>query len=118
MSAMSPRPRTPSIRTASLASALVVLASLGLAAYGASPSGLDVLPTQLPRESAELEGAMSPAGDWLMAQRAGESGAISARSYERALEQADALREQTAEVAPELADAPWSFMGPTNMGGR
>ncbi|MGH3370384.1 MAG: WD40/YVTN/BNR-like repeat-containing protein, partial [Nocardioidaceae bacterium] len=34
------------------------------------------------------------------------------------MEQAAVLRQTTAEVAPELADAPWTLMGPTNIGGR
>ena len=117
---MSPRSLTPLFRTGVLALSLAVLAGFRMIGSGA-PGGLDGLDALATRPSAELleqEGALSPAGDWMVAQRAGGNGAISARVYERALEQAAELRQTTAEVAPELADAPWTLMGPTNIGGR
>jgi photosystem II stability/assembly factor-like uncharacterized protein len=43
---------------------------------------------------------------------------VTASSYARALEQAESVRALTAEQAPELFDAPWTRMGPTNIGGR
>jgi photosystem II stability/assembly factor-like uncharacterized protein len=117
---MSPRRRTPLFRTGVLVLSLAVLAGFRMIGSGA-PGGFDGLDALATRSSAgflEQEGALSPAGDWMVAQRAGGNGAISARAYERALEQAAALRQTTAEVAPELADAPWTLMGPTNIGGR
>ena len=103
------------LRTGAL---VLVLALLGgmrlLAASGGAFEGLGGTTSTGP----ELEGALSPAGDWLAAQRAGESGVVTARQYERALEQAAALRNETERTAPQLADAPWTNMGPTNIGGR
>jgi photosystem II stability/assembly factor-like uncharacterized protein len=106
--------RPINLRTAAFLLALVTLGGMRLAGdVGGSFEGLDPRRGEL-----ELEGAMSPSGDWLAAQRAGESGVVTARQYERALAQAQALREETARIAPELFDAPWSQMGPTNIGGR
>lgn len=66
----------------------------------------------------ELEGPLSPVGDWLYSQRSGDRGAVTAGAYARALEEASGVKELTAEVAPELLDAPWQNLGPTNIGGR
>ena len=60
------------------------------------------------RNGPELEGPLSPVGDWLYSQRAGDGGVVTGSSYARALEQAAEVREMTSEVAPELADAPWT----------
>jgi photosystem II stability/assembly factor-like uncharacterized protein len=117
------RPRTtlPSIRSGALLLTLSLI--LGLRAFGVGPDsgGLSSLQDVVSRtgaEGAEIEGALSPAGDWLAAQRVGESGAVTTRQYERALAQAAALRKETRLIDPELADAPWTQMGPTNIGGR
>ncbi|MGH3368905.1 MAG: VPS10 domain-containing protein, partial [Nocardioidaceae bacterium] len=66
----------------------------------------------------ELEGPLSPVGDWMYSQRADGTGIVTAGAYARALDQAAALKEATAESGSELADAPWTFMGPINIGGR
>jgi photosystem II stability/assembly factor-like uncharacterized protein len=117
---MRPRSRSPFLRSGALALVLAVLAGFGFLGSGApgGRGGLSARAGRLSSEPVEQEGALSPAGDWMVAQRAGSNGAITVRAYERALEQAEALREATAEVAPELADAPWTLMGPTNIGGR
>lgn len=116
---MSPRSRSPLIRTGALVLSLAVLAGFRL--MGAAPGGLEglgALTGGASGDALEQEGAMSPAGDWMFAQRTGGNGTITARAYQRALDQAAALRETTAELDPELADAPWTLMGPTNIGGR
>ncbi len=59
-----------------------------------------------------------PGGEWLAAQRVGENGRLPANAYVRAIGQAKAVGAMTAEVAPEIADAAWEFMGPQNIGGR
>jgi len=59
-----------------------------------------------------------PAGDWLVQSRQGPNGRLNPRAYERALRQAEALARRTERVAPEVADAAWTGMGPTNIGGR
>ena len=111
----------PRSRTGALLLVLAVLAGFRVFGSAAAPGGLDGLrdlSSKATAEAAEREGALSPVGDWLLAQRAGESGAVSARAYERALQQAASLRAQTRREAPELADASWSLLGPTNIGGR
>ncbi|MGH3370302.1 MAG: WD40/YVTN/BNR-like repeat-containing protein, partial [Nocardioidaceae bacterium] len=95
----------------------------GFRAFGSAttPGGLEQLRDLsgvAAGHGAEQEGALSPAGDWLLAQRAGGSGVVSTASFERALEQAVAVRAQTREAAPELAEASWELLGPTNIGGR
>ena len=64
------------------------------------------------------EGPLSPVGDWLQAQRAGETGVVTSRAYARALRQGAAVRDATAELDPALADATWEHLWPTNIGGR
>lgn len=115
-------PASPSLRPKPRAGALLVavttLAGFGL--FGGAGGGLDGFGDLLARArtAPELEGPLSPVGDWLYSQRAGDQGVVTARAYSRALEQAAEVREMTSEVAPELADAPWTNMGPTNIGGR
>ncbi len=104
------------VRTGALLLALAVLGGMRLVAAG-GVDGFDDLLSRA-RTGPELEGPLSPAADWLYSQRAGDRGVVTARSYERALEQAAASKARTARIAPDLADAPWSRMGPTNIGGR
>ncbi|MEA2452942.1 MAG: hypothetical protein QOG04_1652 [Actinomycetota bacterium] len=60
----------------------------------------------------------SPGADWLINQRTGRHGTISANAYRRALQQSVRAEQRTIDNAPELAAAEWSLMGPTNIGGR
>ncbi|MGH2711088.1 MAG: WD40/YVTN/BNR-like repeat-containing protein [Actinomycetota bacterium] len=116
---MNPRSHTPYLRSAALLLALLTLA--GLRVFGSALGGLDELRGLSGRArgpEAELEGAMSPAGDWMVAQRANGSSVVAPHAYQRAMEQTAALQAETLEVDPELADAPWALMGPTNIGGR
>ena len=123
---MARRSRTHTLRSArpgtwragALLLSVATLAGFGL--LGGTGGGLDGFGDLLAkaRNGPELEGPLSPVGDWLYSQRANESGVVTANSYARALEQAAEVREMTSEVAPELADAPWTNMGPTNIGGR
>jgi len=63
-------------------------------------------------------GPRSPLGEWLIAQRAGESGTVRTVAFRRALDQAVDLSRATARTTPKLADAAWTHLGPTNIGGR
>ena len=60
----------------------------------------------------------SPGPDWLLNQRAGERATVSVDDFQRALRQSRAADALTAMEAPEVADAEWELMGPTNIGGR
>lgn len=60
----------------------------------------------------------APGPDWLVNQRSGGDGVVSFREYRRALRQAQDSEQRTLAEAPEIADAEWSLMGPTNIGGR
>lgn len=95
-----------------------MVAGFRVAGVTSGSSDLDRVRELLTRPEPEQEGALSPAGDWMVAQRAGQRGTLSAGSYQRALDQSAAVRRQTERIAPEVADAPWAFMGPTNIGGR
>ncbi len=57
-------------------------------------------------------------GEFLEQQRAGSNGFVDPAAYQRALDQAQAVRAQTARRDPVLAAAPWQLMGPSNVGGR
>ncbi|MGH2711087.1 MAG: WD40/YVTN/BNR-like repeat-containing protein [Actinomycetota bacterium] len=104
-----------------LGALLLALAALGgmrlLAASGGTLGGFNEL-LENSVTGPELEGPLSPAGEWLISQRANERGMVTASSYARALEQAESIRALTAKRAPELIDAPWTNLGPTNIGGR
>ena len=54
-------------------------------------------------------------GDWFDGQRA-----VGANrgAYARAIAQSRNVAKRTAEVAPEIAAASWTFQGPSNVGGR
>lgn len=110
----------PKTRTGALLLILALLAGLRLfGAAGGGLRGFDDLVSEAESESEEeLKGPLSPVGDWLYSQRAGARGAVTARSYARALDQAARLGERTERVALELAEASWTLMGPTNIGGR
>jgi photosystem II stability/assembly factor-like uncharacterized protein len=100
---------------------LLVIALLGgLRLVAASDGALTGFDDLLARSGGtrEAEGPLSPAGDWLYAQRAGQQGVVSAGAYQRALAQAARIKAMTARVAPDLADVPWTRLGPTNIGGR
>jgi photosystem II stability/assembly factor-like uncharacterized protein len=43
---------------------------------------------------------------------------VSYRAYHRALKQATGIEKRTTVDRPEFAEAQWSWMGPTNIGGR
>ena len=110
--------RPPKVRAAALLLALLTL--LGMRVFGSAAGTLGSFEELLSRAETreELEGPLSPVGDWLYSQRSGDRGAVSAASYSRALREAAAVKDLTAEQAPELADAPWTNLGPTNIGGR
>jgi photosystem II stability/assembly factor-like uncharacterized protein len=99
---------------------LVIALLAGFRFFGLASGELDGLRGLLSRAAApEAEGGpLSPVGDWLSSQRAGEAGVVTAHSYARALEQTRAVKALTADEAPQLLDAPWTLMGPTNIGGR
>jgi photosystem II stability/assembly factor-like uncharacterized protein len=114
------RPR-PGLRTGALLLAVSVLAGLRIFGQATSSGDLDGLRDLLRRSSAaevEQEGALSPGADWMIAQRAGGKGVVSGNAYQRALDQAASLRKATLAAAPGVADAPWTALGPTNIGGR
>jgi len=60
----------------------------------------------------------APGPDWLVNQRTGADGTVSFREYQRALRQAEDSEQRTLAEAPEIAEAEWDLMGPTNIGGR
>ena len=72
------------------------------------------LPTEDPRE--EEPGELPP-DEWMVAQRV-SGGAITPAALEAAATQADLLGRQTLAAAPDVAQAAWSLVGPTNVGGR
>jgi photosystem II stability/assembly factor-like uncharacterized protein len=56
--------------------------------------------------------------DWIVAQRAGDTGAIPANAYENAVEDATAIAADTRASAPALSKARWKLEGPRDTGGR
>ena len=107
------------LRTGSLILVLTLLGGMRLVGASGSLDGFqDVLRKARTGAETELEGPLSPVGDWLYSQRAGDRGVVTAHSYARALEQAENLRALTAQESPQVLDATWSLMGPTNIGGR
>jgi photosystem II stability/assembly factor-like uncharacterized protein len=65
-------------------------------------------------EGEENEGAPD---DWFVSQRVTHGG-VPAGAGARAAAQANRVGALTAARAPDLARAPWTFVGPTNIGGR
>lgn len=81
--------------------------------------------TAVPPPDARLDGLdkgeageLLEPGDWMIAQRAAPGLSIPAGAYERAVDQAIAMRARTAATDPALAGAAWTWQGPTNIGGR
>lgn len=107
---------------------LIVLVGLLLAALASGSAsavrgfiGPHPVGSQIGDQSGVLEavkaGALEPS-EWLALQRTGPNGKIAPRAYARALAQAKQVERATAEEDPALANAEWSHMGPTNIGGR
>jgi len=124
--------RVPTLRLLACANAAVLITGL-VAAASTSPArsartAADTDPRLSAAEAARRladPGFMAGDAADLMApidhfdrQRAGEAGYVDPAAYARALEQAAALRADTARRDPTLAAAPWGLMGPTNIGGR
>lgn len=113
-----------SIRTVALVVAALALGGLGLfAVLGGEQGGLGDVPSAPglagEAEAGESEGGpLSPVGDWLYARSSGPAAVRAAGAYEAALQQAAAVRRATLESAPELAAAPWTHLGPKELGGR
>lgn len=65
----------------------------------------------------EREAHESPPEDWFITQRMSHGG-IPAGALERAGAQAAALAAETLQTDPQAAASRWTFVGPTNIGGR
>jgi photosystem II stability/assembly factor-like uncharacterized protein len=96
------------------------LAPLGLATSIVLVLSLAVTTAVSLRAAAEpdprlAEAPLTGPTDYLDAQRAI---GVDLDAYGRALDQARAISELTAEVAPDLAALEWEHLGPTNIGGR
>lgn len=79
-----------------------------------APSGRSHPQQFVEREDPALE---SPPEDWFITQRVTHGG-IPAGALERAAAQADAIRIATESSDTPQARARWTFVGPTNIGGR
>ncbi|HVM19610.1 MAG TPA: hypothetical protein VM307_06595 [Egibacteraceae bacterium] len=86
---------------------VVVLALAVVTLLGAAPQS-----TPDPRL---LDEPLAAPGNWFDSQRAiGQDRA----AYARAVRQSAKIARRTARVAPDVAQAQWSLLGPTNIGGR
>ncbi|HEX9376372.1 MAG TPA: glycosyl hydrolase [Actinomycetota bacterium] len=55
--------------------------------------------------------------DWVLAQRS-SGGTPSIRAFNEASNESAAIGRETRQTAPKVARAQWTFLGPTNIGGR
>ncbi|MER5454672.1 glycosyl hydrolase [Micromonospora sp. NPDC002389] len=97
------------------ATALVaLLATVALTASSATvPSAAPSLATSYPT------GPMEVPDEWMTAQRMSDgSRDLSVVKYTRARGEADRLATRTRSAYRPLAERPWSFFGPANIGGR
>lgn len=110
---------------------VVALTIVALAVPAAAPSGTAgflAVPTFSGQgapgpDVAGLLGAMGvpkkqQPSDWIEWQRMGPDASISRGVYARAVRTALEIERRTSTTAPALAEAPWSHMGPVNIGGR